>query len=311
MTKRSPEFFAELVAAIAETGSIAAAAKVCRCSVSAVWGWIASSAKGEPGFNVEWMGETVPLHQAVKQAQRLVSATILDNFRNRLLRGTDEIARFQGRTVYRRDPALDHLSDRDLEDLGIATRYLKDADGNFIPEMIHQEPPIQGVLALLAADFPKQFGSRQTIEVNSRSSGVQVVKHQYAQPKPLPVSVQEVAPVAAIEAPIVDVEPEDLSDILGEPESAEPGPVVEAVAPPPAEPRTPPPVADSVTPQPAEPAKALSSLQRDLLDRLARRAGADRASAIMAPPIGRPEPDDVDPRRTGAGGPPPGATKVV
>lgn len=308
--KREPELLQKLVDGIAETGTIKNACRMYGVSNGAFFNWCKQSASaGGQEFMVSVGEEQMLFHEAVKTAQRQVSFEILENFRYRLLNGTHEVARFQGKTVYRRDPSLDHLSDGDLEDLGITSRYLRDANGEFIPEIIHHEPSTQATLAFLASEFPKQWGNKQTIEVNSRSSGVQVVK--YAQPKPSPVPVQEVVPVAAIEAPIVDVEPEDLTDILGEPlaESGEPAPVA---ASPVAEPRTPPPVAEPVTLPPGEPAKPLSDLQRDLLDRLARRPGADRASAVMTPPIGRPEPDDVDPRRTGAGsGPPPGAIKVV
>lgn len=310
--KREPELLQKLVDGITETGTIKNACRMYGVSNGAFFNWCKQSASdGGEEFMVSVGEEQMLFHEAVKMAQRQVSFEILENFRYRLLHGTHEVARFQGKTVYMRDPSLDHLSDQDLEDLGITSRYLRDANGEFIPEIIHHEPSVQATLAFLASEFPKQWGNKSTVEINQRSTGVQVVKHQYAQPKPLPAPVQEVAPVAAIESPIIDVEPDDLSDILGEPlaESAEPAPVAAAPA---ADPRTPPPVAEPVTPPPAAPAKPLSDLQRDLLDRLARRPGADRASAVMTPPIGRPEPDDVDPRRTGAGsGPPPGAVKVV
>ncbi|MET4065913.1 uncharacterized protein YjiS (DUF1127 family) [Bradyrhizobium sp. S3.2.6] len=310
--KREPELLQTLVDAIAEFGSIKNACGVCGVSNGAFFNWCKQSAlDGGEEFMVSIGEEPMLFHEAVKMAQRQVSFEILENFRLRLLRGTDEVARFQGKTVFRRDPALDHLSDRDLEDLGITTRYLRDTAGEFIPEVIHHEPSVQGVLAFLAAEFPRQWGAKSTVEINQRSTGVQVVKHQYAQPKPLAVPVHEVTPVAAIEAPIVDVEPDDLSDILGEEpvtESAESLAVAESVkAPPVAEPVAAPPVTG-----PAVPVKPLTDLTRDLLDRLARRPGADRAAPVMTQPVFRPEADDLDPRRTGAGsGPPPGAIKVV
>ncbi|UGX93687.1 hypothetical protein G6321_00050295 [Bradyrhizobium barranii subsp. barranii] len=297
MTKRSPEFFAELVAAIAQTGSIAAAAKACRCSVSSVWGWLSSSAKGEPGFDVDWMGETVPLHQAVKQAQRLVSAAILDRFRSRLLHGTDEVARFQGRTVFRRDPALDHLDDKSLEQLGITTRYLKDAEGNFIPEMIHHEPPVQGVLALLAAEFPKVWGAKSTVEINQKSSGVKIVRHGYDQPKaPVPVEVVQEAP--ALAPPSVD---DDLSDLLGE-ESEPVEPEPEAIELPVPEPQ---PVIQA-EPEPPPPT-GLTELQRELLSRLKAGPGSTRSAPVR--PTGGAADNFED--GVGPGQPRPGGVKVL
>lgn len=245
----------------------------------------------------------MPFFEAVRASTRSVAFEVQENFRYRLLRGTDEIARFQGKTVYKRDPALDHLSDQDLEDLGITTRYLRDANGEFIPEMIHHEPSVHGVLAFLAAEFPKQWGNKSTVEINQRSTGVQVVKHQFA-PKPSLPPVQEVAPVAAIEPPIIDVESDDLADLLGEEPIANHAETVPVAQPAP-------PVVEPVSAPPSQPEK-VSELTRDLLDRLARRPGAERAAPIISSPIFRPEADDLDQRRIGAGsGPPPGAVKVV
>lgn len=297
MTKRGPEFFSELIAAIAETGSIAGAARVVGCSKAAVWGWLSASGRGEPGYEVEYNGETMPLHQAVKQAQRLVSFTILENFRHRLLHGTDEIARFQGKTVYRRDPALDHLSDQDLEDLGITTRYLRDANGDFIPEMIHHEPSVQGVLALLAAEFPKTWGNKSTVEISSKSTGVKVVEHRYSKPK-VPVRVEVLEEATALAAPSSQVE-DDLSDLLGE-ESAESADDAPPINPDPV-----------VAAQPAEtvarpPPQPLSPLQRELLARLKAGPGATRAAPVRPTGAADNFEDGV-----GAGQPKPGGVKVL
>ncbi|MCK1346028.1 hypothetical protein [Bradyrhizobium sp. CW11] len=306
--KREPELLQKLVDGIQEYGTIKNACRACGVSKAAFFNWCKQSGSdGGEEFMVSVGEERMLFSDAVRMAQRQVSFEVLESFRLRLLRGTDEISRFQGKTVYKRDPALDHLSDQDLEDLGITTRYLRDADGEFIPETIHHEPSVQGVLAFLAAEFPKQWGNKSTVEINQRSTGVQVVSHRFA-PKPSLPPVQEVAPVAAIDAPIIDVEPDDvgpddLADLLGEElvaEQPELAPVAKLVAP-----------APVTEPRLARPAQ-VSELTRDLLDRLARRPGADRAAPLMSPSVFRPEADDLDPRRTGAGsGPPPGAIKVV
>ncbi|QPF91479.1 hypothetical protein [Bradyrhizobium commune] len=298
MTKRSPEFFSELVAAIAETGSIAAAAKVCRCSTSAVWSWLASSAKGEAGFEVEWMGETVPLHVAAKQATRLVSANILDRFRHRLL-GTEEVCRFQGKTVYKRDPALDLYSDQDLEDLGITTRYLKDADGNFVEERQFVQPPVAAVLAYLAAEWPKTWSARSTSTVEIKSTGVQVIKHEYGQAKPkasVPVEIVQEAPTLAPPSPVEVVADDDLADLLGEEsEPVELEPIMQE------EPT--PVVAAEPEPVPSTPTQGLTELQRELLSRLKAGPGATRSAPV------RPTGGAADHREDGigAGQPLPGA----
>ncbi|MET4216955.1 hypothetical protein ABIB00_002152 [Bradyrhizobium sp. LB14.3] len=294
MTKRNPEFFAELIDAIAETGSIAAAARAVACSKAAVWGWLSASGRGEPGYEVEYNGERMPLHQAVKQAQRLVSFTILEQFRHRLLHGTDEPAKFQGRQVFRRDPALDQFSDQDLEVFGITTRYLRDANGDFIPEMIHHEPSVQGVLALLAAEFPKTWGNKSTVEINSKSTGVKVVEHRYAKPRaPVPVEVLE---ATALAPPSFRVE-DDLSELLGDEsaKSVDDAPLIKpeyVVAPQPAEPVAP--------PQP------LSPLQRELLARLKAGPGATRAAPVRPAGAADNFEDGV-----GADHPKPGGAKVL
>ncbi|MET4045347.1 hypothetical protein ABIC03_007079 [Bradyrhizobium sp. RT6a] len=301
--KREPELLQKLVDGIQEYGTIKNACRACGVSKAAFFNWCKQSGSGGgEEFMVSVGEEPLLFHEAVKVAQRQVSFEILENFRYRLLHGTDEVARFQGRTVWRTDPRVAHLSDQDLTDLGITTRYLRDADGEFIPETIHHEPSVQGVLAFLAAEFPKQWGNKSSVEINQRSTGVQVVSHRFASKPSLP-PVQEVARVAAIDAPIIDIEPDDLADLLGEEpvgEQAQPALAAKPIAP-----------APNAEPQPVQPAQ-VSELTRDLLDRLARRPGADRAAPVMSPSVFRPEADDLDPRRTGAGsGPPPGAIKVV
>ncbi|QOZ79922.1 hypothetical protein XH83_33805 [Bradyrhizobium sp. CCBAU 53351] len=307
MTKRSPETLAEFVEAVADTGSVANAARKVGISISSAWSWMAQSRQGQSGFDLEYMGQSMPLHEAVKQAQRVVGATILDNFQLRLLKGTQEVSRYQGKTVFKRDPKLDLLSDQDLTDLAITTRYLLDDEGNPIPEVIHHEPPVAAVISFLQATYPKTWGHK--IEVSNRStaaSGVQVVPRM--------------KPAAAINAPAeppVDVEPKDLTDILGPDDESvpatielevtpapEPGPSAEAVEP----------GAESASPAepepPSESLKPLSALQLDLMARLAQRSNATKPAPVMVS-SGRIEADDLDPRRNGAGTPPKGAVKVV
>ncbi|MCG2628843.1 hypothetical protein L6654_19590 [Bradyrhizobium sp. WYCCWR 13023] len=301
MTKLNPEILAQFVEAVADTGSISNAARKVGISVSSAWSWLSQSRQGGDEFDVEYMGETMPLHEAVKRAQRVVGATILDNFQLRLMKGTAEISRYQGKTTYMRDPKLDLLSDQDLHDLGITTRYLLDDEGKPIPEVIHHEPSVAAVLAYLAANYPKTWGNK--IEVNQRSttaSGVQVVPR--------------LRPALATEAPAeqpIDVEPEDLTDILGPDEERAPA-LIEFEVTPVSEPEPPAeavePVEEAALPtEPAsdEPMRRLSTLQLDLMARLARRSNAIRPAA------GRVEADDIDTRRIGAGTPPKGATRVV
>ncbi|OSI70870.1 hypothetical protein [Bradyrhizobium canariense] len=298
--KREPELLQKLVDGISETGTIANSCRLNGVSNGAFFNWCKlSKSEGSSEFVVAMGEEPMPFHEAVQMAQRQVSFQILENFRYRLLNGTNEVARYQGRAQYQRFAELDGWSDAEIRELGLE-RYRRDPiTGEFMPELIHHEPSTQAVLAFLASEFPKQWGNKQTIEVNSRSQGVQVVRHPFA-PKPSPVL--EIAAPTMIEAPI-DVEPheDDLTDILGDASA-------------PVKPVTTPPVAEPIvaTAAPSEPAKPLSDLQRDLLDRLARRPGADRACVLGMPNVGRPEADDLDPRRTGAGFVHPlGAVKMV
>lgn len=309
--KRDPELLQKLIDGIQEYGTIKSACRASGVSNGSFFSWCKLSAsEGGEEFVVSVGEEPMLFHEAVRTAQRSVSFEILESYRYRMLHGTDEVARFQGKTVYQRFPELDGWSDDEIREVGLE-RYKRDPlTGEFMPELIHHEPVMQGVLALLAAEFGKLYGNKQTIEVSSRSTGVRVVKHQFA-PKPPLAGVQDIGPalpIAAIGAPVdleatdlCDLEPDDLSDVLGEaPLSAEP-----VTPPPPAQPAV-------ATRPPAQTAKPLSDLQRDLLDRLARRPGAARASAVVMPNVGKPEADDLDPRRTGAGSaPPPYAIKMV
>ncbi|GEM_PF-3762778 len=282
---REPELLQKIVDAVQETGTIKNACRACGVSYSSAFAWMKASSSAAPGddeFMVSVGDERLMFHEAVKLAQRQVSFEILENFRHKLLHGTYEVARFQGKTVFQRHEELDGWSDAEIRELGLE-RYKRDpVTGEFLPELIHHEPSTQAVLAFLAAEYPKQWGNKVEINQRSTSTGVTVVKHQFA-PKPLAAAVQEIAPlpaqpVVAFEAPVEvkpeEIEPEshDLSDILGE-----------AVAVPQTEPA--PSAALPITP----PTKQLSELERDLLARLGR------APAV---PVGRPEADDLDPRRT-------------
>ncbi|MBR0989122.1 LysR family transcriptional regulator [Bradyrhizobium japonicum] len=302
--KKSQATYAELLDAIVEHGSITTAARSIGVSPASAFSWMQQSAKGEPGFDVEWMNETVPLHAAVKQASRQVGFDILEGFRKRMRDGVTTVAQYQGKTVYRRDPACDRYSDSELIELGI-DRYLRDGAGNFIPETVWTPPPVQGVLALLAAEFPRLYGNKNTVEISQKTSGV--VRHQvsYSLSKPsAPMAVVEVLPPSPAIAPpeeiIGSADDDDLSDILGEmgdtaaerPSESQPAPVR---AEPPATP-----------PEPELQAAGLTPLQRDLMARLKAGPGGARTAPVQ--PTGSPakdQPDDVPLA------PPAGAMKVL
>jgi hypothetical protein len=68
----------------------------------------------------------------------------------------------------------------------------------------------------------------------------------------------------------------------------------------------------AIASEPEPPRSGLTPLQRDLLDRARAPKGVDGVAKRTAPikPF-QSDPDDYDERRTGDGGPPPGAIKVI
>jgi hypothetical protein len=182
----------------------------------------------------------MPFHKAVALARKVALADALGQFEQRCLEGDETPVFYQGRPMWIEDESLSHLSQDDLERLGIPDRYLR-VNGRRVQHTIKSAPPVAAVVKLLEANF-KTYAQRSEVSIHARhSGGVSVVNV----PKVLPaVEVVQPPQIAPPTSTNVEVEePPASHDAVEEPIAAEPEP----------------------EPQPE---RRISALERDLLDRL-------------------------------------------
>jgi hypothetical protein len=266
MTQRSPEKLREVVEMIASgVLSPRKASRACGVPPSTYWDWV-SAAQRDPSderYILEYCGEWMPFHKAVALARKVALAEALGRFETRCLEGDETPVFYQGRPMWIEDESLSHLSNDDLERLGIPDRYLR-VNGKRVQHTIKSAPPVAAVIKLLESNF-KSYAPRSEVTVNARhSGGVSVVNV----PKILP-AVEIVQPPPQIAPPTstyVEVE---------EPTAAHAAPDEE-------------PIAEEPTAAHAavEPRRPISALERDLLARLKQGPTNPRPSAPVN--VGKP-----------------------
>jgi hypothetical protein len=197
-------------------------------------------------------------HRSLMQA---TVSEILDGALTRARDGVFTVSKFQGQTVYQRNPKHwpasipKELRDADDETLmicGYEPRLIYDADGNPMPEVEWRAPPNELVIATLSS-YERRWSKKVTVDHNHQVGGSVVVAHslgsmprkalERAAPPMLEVIAEPAVMNEIVETTMVEEPPG-----ADEPEAAEPAP---AVAPAP-------------TPSPRD---GLSDLQRDLLAR--------------------------------------------
>jgi hypothetical protein len=285
--------------------SQAEAARRCDVSVATYWSWISQSQKGNPDFIITYCEEQMQFFEAVKLARKVALHDVLGLFEQRMHYGRDELVYFQGRPCWKEDESLAGLDDEMISILGLPDRFER-INGQRVQLRIHHEPPIAGVIKLLEANFPKQYGQRSTVDINQRTQlGVTVVDQR--KPKAPPPQV-EVLPPRVIAAPADD----DLSDLLGD--DTEEGTFSEIEQAPTA------PMASQPEPTPAPDTRivderygTLTNEQAAMLNRL--RAGipanATRQPRTLIQTSSAIDRDDLDPARVGRGEPPKGGVKIA
>jgi hypothetical protein len=276
MTQRSPEKLREVVEMIASgVLSPRKAAQACGVPPSTYWDWFSASQRGDERFIITYCGEEMPFHKAVALGRKIALADALGKFETRCLEGDESPVFFQGRPSWVEDERLSTLDDATLEILGYPDRYLR-VNGKRVQHTIKSAPPVAAVVKLLEANF-KTYAQRSEVNINARhSGGVSVVRV----PKILPVV--EIVPPPQI-APPVEV-PEDETCVPGE--SSELPKLADSQA---RKSQTPePPIAEEPAPPQYERRAAgpLSSLERDLLEKLRQGVTNPRPSRPVT--VGRP-----------------------
>jgi hypothetical protein len=128
--------------------------------------WLKCSAAGHDGYDVDWRGITAKFHEHFISAMDEGGDQLLEAALRTAL-GYDEILTYQGRVVYKIDPHLSSLG-REGPDA-----YLKDENGNPVPETIRKQDP-KMIRWLLERLRPDTYGKKRKIDV-THQGGVLVV----------------------------------------------------------------------------------------------------------------------------------------
>jgi hypothetical protein len=245
MTKKSPEMLLAICELVSSTKltPVEAALGLGVKSPSTFFAWLQNSKREPESWLVNFPddAEPQPFHKAMDAAKKMQMMQARWRFERWMIDGDDTVLTYQGKVSWVEDERLITLDDSTLEMLGYPDRWLRDSEGRRIPQTIKTKAPMQGVLAMLSANFRAYHQkSQQVIEhrgnVNHGVTVVPVIK------PPLPV----VEVVPQIEPP--QVEEVVIEEVVIEEAEIEPAPVV-------------------AKPEP----KPLSPLQRDLLTRLQAR----------------------------------------
>jgi hypothetical protein len=280
-------------------------------SQSSYWEWISKSQKGDESFVFEWLGDPIAFHEAIGLARKIALQSVLGKYETRMMQGSEEKIYYQGRPQFKERADCIGVPDDAVRDvMGLQHRWEIDPETNEpIQLTVHHEPPIQGVIKLLESNFKAYRPKTEVSQTHKISGGVTVVN---AVPKAAlpPVEIVQAAPaLPRPEEPAEDIDFLELEPIAATPEEADLHEEHEhdaeawnrhrarqrhATKPEPA------PKAEPEPPKYERKATGtLSPLERDLLERLARRPQNPTPSRPVE--IFRPEPEDSDDRRVGAG----------
>jgi hypothetical protein len=141
-------------------------------------------------------------HEAVRQAQTVYYNSLVQHVEHYAMFGKVKETRYKGERVYRKNPEYDLLTDEELKERGIETRYLRDPiTGDFVVETEHHDAPVQLQIAVLQARAPKIYSTKISHDVtHTKNVGVTVI-----QPPKVPPPVEALPP--PIDAEFAEVKP--------------------------------------------------------------------------------------------------------
>ena len=290
MTKASPEFFRQYLDVLAAVITSRKACAIVGIDDETARKWDIKSRRDQAAkiegsvFLFEHAGVEAWFHEHTRRAVSRSVEDIEAAARDRALNGTYTVAQYRGQTVYRLNPDWVDESMRELLGLTERDMYLRDENGNLVPEMVWQPPATDLVLGILAAHssrYKKQ--SKIDIDMNARVTGGLLIA-EAPSPKifqrPVPVPVIEVVKeaeqiedgeMADTDDLVTDTSPtRDEPENIAAPPTPAPEPRVIREAPPPAYQ----PTASESTGRP------ISALKADLLARLRSDPSKRSASPI-------------------------------
>jgi hypothetical protein len=220
LTRKSPEFFKRFIDVLNEKVSYAATARTLNISQQIIFVWMRQSAEAmrrndNPSpWRLTIDDEEQFFHTWCRQAFSNATDQVISNLVVRCRDGITTETRFQGRRVYRVDPALEALGFEGVD------AYARDKDGNYIPET-QTLPPRADEVAFLLTSTTKEFARKPT-ENNVTIKGGGVVTPNVLAARQATQPQQIAPPVPDVILPVLDViVAEEPEETRGEPEPDE------------------------------------------------------------------------------------------
>jgi hypothetical protein len=200
--------------------NISAGARAIGCTPQAVFLWLKRSAAGDEKFLVRWPDAddaSIQFAEAVKLARKRFTVLFESQMRSEVVNGIPRVVIHNGEVQYQKDSRFIGWSDEEMIALGFSLheRYLRDADGNAVPLVVHEAAPAHLKIHVSRALIPQTYGDHRSVavDVNARvRSSVMVIG---AKREPEPKVIEHASePAQAIEGdPLAPVKG-DRPDIL-------------------------------------------------------------------------------------------------
>jgi hypothetical protein len=174
MTKASPEFFRQYLDALAAVITSRKACTIVGIDDETARKWDIKSRRDQAAkiegsvFLFEHAGVEAWFHEHTRRAVSRSVEDIEASARDRALNGTYTVAQYRGQTVYKLNP--DWIDEGMRELLGLTERdmYLRDANGNLVPEVVWQPPATDLVLGILSA-HSNRYKRQSKIDIDMRA----------------------------------------------------------------------------------------------------------------------------------------------
>ena len=137
--------------------------------------WIRCSAAGHDGYDIKWQGIEWRFHEHCESAIWEADQKLKDGMVQRALHGYEKVLTHRGRVMYKIDQGLVGLGFEGPD------AYLKDENGNPIPETVHKEDT-KAQLHVLKRRRPNPWGKHPKIDA-PREGGVLVIGDVTKKPK--------------------------------------------------------------------------------------------------------------------------------
>ena len=165
--KLSPDIMRIILDSLREAPILWHAAMKARIHRKTLKYWMDRSAAGDAGYDVEWEGLEWRFHEHCESAIGEAHQKLLDDMFQRAWLGYDKVLTRRGRVVYKIDQGLVGLGYQGPE------AYLKDKDGNPIPETV-RKVDTKAMRFILEWYRPDAWGKRPKIDA-PREGGVLVI----------------------------------------------------------------------------------------------------------------------------------------